>query len=221
MPKVSIITVCYNEPDVKRTCESIVNQTDSDYEWLIIDGGSKPECLDILQSYKDKTAYFVSEKDSGIFNAMNKGIAKAQGEYLIFMNAGDEFFHPEVLRLVKPFLDGKSEIIYGDTQYINEDGTIDILSSPEVLNKEYYKEQTINHQSSFIRKDLFKSFGNYDENFPIFADIEKWLVYEENGCLFKHLPVIVAKFYRTGVSSKHTEKYYAERQKMWQKHNLD
>lgn len=75
---------------------------------------------------------------------------------------------------------------------------------------------TINHQSAFIRRSLFARFGSYDEKFPIFADVEKWLVYKENGCRFKHLPVIVAGFYRTGVSSRYTESYYAERHRMYE-----
>ena len=134
------------------------------------------------------------------------------------MNAGDVFFHPEILRLIEPYLNGENEIVYGDTQYINEDGSSEIVSCPDSLSKEFFIDNTINHQSAFIRRSLFARFGSYDEKFPIFADVEKWLVYKENGCRFKHLPVIVAGFYRTGVSSRYTESYYAERHRMYEKH---
>lgn len=218
MPKISIITVCYNEDNVGRTCESILNQTCRDYEWIVIDGGSTGKCADILKSYADKMTVFVSEKDSGIYNAMNKGIAQASGEYLIFMNAGDEFFHPEVLALIKPFLNGQNEIVYGDTKHIKSPEEAVIVSYPDELKKKMFINNTINHQSALIRKDLFARFGGYDESFPIFADVEKWLVYLENGCVFKHLPVIIAKFYCDGVSSRFTERYYAERDQMYEKH---
>lgn len=92
MPKISVITVCYNEPEVKRTCDSILGQSSGDYEWLVIDGGSAGKCIETLREFADKMTLFVSEKDNGIYDAMNKGIARARGEYLIFMNAGDVFF---------------------------------------------------------------------------------------------------------------------------------
>lgn len=92
MPKISVITVCYNEPEVKRTCNSILEQTCKNYEWIVIDGGSAGKCIETLREFADKMTLFVSEKDNGIYDAMNKGIARAQGEYLIFMNAGDVFF---------------------------------------------------------------------------------------------------------------------------------
>lgn len=218
MPKISVITVCYNEPEVKRTCDSILGQSSGDYEWLVIDGGSAGKCIETLREFADKMTLFVSEKDNGIYDAMNKGIARARGEYLIFMNAGDVFFHPEILRLIEPYLNGENEIVYGDTQYINEDCSSEIVSCPDSLSKEFFIGNTINHQSAFIRRSLFARFGSYDEKFPIFADVEKWLVYKENGCRFKHLPVIVAGFYRTGVSSRYTESYYAERHRMYEKH---
>lgn len=138
MPKISVITVCYNEPEVKRTCDSILGQSSGDYEWLVIDGGSTGQCLETLRAYAGKAACFVSERDNGIYDAMNKGIARARGEYLIFMNAGDVFFHSEILRLVEPYLNGENEVVYGDTQYINEDGSSEIVSCPDSFPKEFF-----------------------------------------------------------------------------------
>ena len=169
-------------PEVKRTCDSILGQSSGDYEWLVIDGGSTGQCLETLRAYAGKAACFVSERDNGIYDAMNKGIARARGEYLIFMNAGDVFFHSEILRLVEPYLNGENEVVYGDTQYINEDGSSEIVSCPDSLPKEFFIGNTINHQSAFIRRSLFARFGCYDENFPIFADVEKWLVYKDILC---------------------------------------
>ena len=90
-PALTIITVCRNEPNIERTCESIVSQTWQDFEWIVVDGASTDGTLDILEKYKDRIDVFVSEPDTGIFNAMNKGIRLAHGEFLNFMNGGDEF----------------------------------------------------------------------------------------------------------------------------------
>lgn len=165
MPKISVITVCYNEPEVKRTCNSILEQTCKNYEWLVIDGGSAGKCIETLREFADKMTLFVSEKDNGIYDAMNKGIARARGEYLIFMNAGDVFFHPEILRLIEPYLNGENEVVYGDTQYINEDGSSEIVSCPNSLSKEFFIGNTINHQSAFIRRSLLHGSAVMMKNF--------------------------------------------------------
>ena len=98
MPKVSIITICYNEPDLEKTCESIVNQTWQDFEWIVVDGGSNQETIDIFEKYKARIDEFISESDNVRYNAMNKGIKLAQGEYLNFLNAGDYYFYNDALK---------------------------------------------------------------------------------------------------------------------------
>lgn len=85
----SIITICYNEPDLDKTCQSIINQTTDNYEWIVIDGSSNQETLNIFKKYQDKINYFVSEKDNGRFDAMNKGIDKTQGDWLILYECSD------------------------------------------------------------------------------------------------------------------------------------
>ena len=92
MPKISIITICYNEDRVEDTCKSVIAQTFKDYEWIFIDGGSNEKYLEIHDKYKSYMSVFISEKDSGIYNAMNKGLSFATGEFVVFMNAGDCFY---------------------------------------------------------------------------------------------------------------------------------
>ncbi len=95
--KLSIITICYNDPNLERTCESIINQTWQDFEWIVIDGGSNEETQKIWDKYKYRIDKFVSEPDTGVYNAMNKGIRLSEGRYLNFMNSGDAYCNNEIL----------------------------------------------------------------------------------------------------------------------------
>ena len=100
--KYSIITINYNNADgLRRTIESVVSQTYADYEYLIIDGGSTDGSVNAIKEYEDKISYWVSEKDGGIYNAMNKGVKVAHGEYLIFMNSGDVFYNDRVIERIE------------------------------------------------------------------------------------------------------------------------
>ena len=102
--KYSIITINYNNADgLRRTIESVVSQTYADYEYLIIDGGSTDGSVNAIKEYEDKISYWVSEKDGGIYNAMNKGVKVAHGEYLIFMDSGDVFYNDRVLENIESF----------------------------------------------------------------------------------------------------------------------
>ncbi len=202
--KLSIITVCYNIKDeIQRTCESIVNQSYQDFEWIVIDGGSTDGTLDLLNNYKDRIDIFVSEKDNGIFDAMNKGIVKAQGKYLNFMNGGDEFYKKDVLKnfikeLSSPTTDN-ADIYYGNTSIIRH-GKHVITALPTTIEKTFFLDNNLNHQSAFIKKELFDTYGYYEVR-PLASDYEMWLVYCENNCSYKKLDFVVAKFYWEGAST--------------------
>ena len=118
--KLSIITINYNNLEgLKKTYESVVCQTWTDYEWIIIDGGSTDGSREFIEEHQDKFAYWCSEPDKGVYNAMNKGIAKAQGEYLNFMNSGDRFYDHQTLNEV--FSSGfQEDILYGNELQYNE-----------------------------------------------------------------------------------------------------
>ena len=115
--KLSIITVCLNEKNIERTCKSIVSQTFADFEWIVIDGKSNRNTLNKIKKYKNKISVFISEPDAGIYDAMNKGILSATGDYISFMNAGDTYFSKYALEKVfsKP---KDQDIIYGDVNII-------------------------------------------------------------------------------------------------------
>ncbi len=204
--KLSIITICYNiKEDIVRTCESIVNQTWQDFEWIVIDGASTDGTLEVLEKYKDRINIFISEKDEGIYDAMNKGILKASGKYLNFMNGGDEFNNEEVL--IKAFSSIKdSDVYYGYVNYINlKKNRNKILFFPEYLPTDFFLQEHLNQQSTFIKKELFEKYGLYNTVDPNFTEVEKFIFYKRNNVQFELLPLVIANFYIGGYNSENAE----------------
>lgn len=199
--KLSIITVNLNNLEgLKKTYESVVCQTFTDYEWLVIDGGSTDGSREFIEEHQDKFACWCSEPDKGIYNAMNKGIVQAKGEYLNFMNSGDCFACKDTLARV--FATGRNEdIIYG----ISTNGHINgsIIANPTQERIFWYDlfPVAIHHQSSFIRRSLFNIVGLYDEDLKIAADA-RWfaLAILNNGATYKFLPIKIAIFEGGGIS---------------------
>ncbi len=204
-PLISVITVCYNIKDeIERTCQSIISQTAHNFEWIVIDGGSTDGTVEILNKYKDKITLFISEKDSGIYNAMNKGIKKASGDWLLFLNGGDCFAGTDIIEKFIA-LNGVyqyADIIYGDVNLINLDGTKKIKKYAYPLTKAYFFSSTLNHQSVFIKRDLFEKYGLYNEDYKIISDWEKWIVFIINNCKFMKWEYVISDFYTGGISSK-------------------
>lgn len=195
----SIITVCYNEQkNIKTTCESVCGQTFSDFEWIVIDGGSTDGTLEIFAEYRDRIDVLVSESDDGIYNAMNKGIGRASGEYVVFMNGGDRFADQEVLASVAAV--PRRDIIFGD---LGLEGTDDeVKKYPDTLRKNYLLKEMMPHQASFFRRALFGKYGLLDESFKIAADYDLFVRLIHIGKVsYHHIPQTLAVFDETGVSS--------------------
>ena len=155
-PIISVVTICYNAVEcIEETMLSVLNQTYDKVEYIVIDGGSKDGTVDIIKRYAHRLAYWTSEPDKGIYDAMNKGIQKANGEWINFMNAGDTFYSSTVIQEVFSKVSLSSDIIYGDTclsfsigQYIRE--------GKKVTDKDY---MPFGHQASFSRTRLMKTYG--------------------------------------------------------------
>lgn len=166
--KYSIITINFNNSNgLRNTIESVVNQTFNDFEYLIIDGGSTDGSVDVIKEYAEKISYWVSEPDKGIYNAMNKGIIKAHGEYLNFMNSGDCFNNKYILEKLDKYT---ADIIYGRNANLNKDGRIVSYSTKiNNVNMGLFFITTLPHQSCFIKRNLFKN-NLYDESLKIVGD---------------------------------------------------
>lgn len=223
-PLFSIITVCYNEEkNIEKTAKSVVSQNFKNFEWVVIDGKSKDNTVNILNKYKKNMSYFVSEKDSGIYNAMNKGIKKAKGKYLLFLNGGDCFTNKEVLLKVAKFLEKdnfSSQIYYGNILYDNGE-KVDF--SKAKLDRKFFLTKTISHQATFIQKELFTKYGNYQEKYKISSDFDFWLkTIIKNNVKTKFLPVLVSIFNLEGISAdkKSMKKHIEERQTILKKNGV-
>ena len=199
--KLSIITVNLNNLEgLKKTYESVVCQTFTDYEWLVIDGGSTDGSREFIEQHQDKFAYWCSEPDKGIYNAMNKGIVKAKGEYLNFMNSGDCFACKETLSGVFN-KSRKEDILYGYMPIGHIDGNF--FPSNAMKDKvcwfDLYSD-TFPHQASFIRRTLFDLVGLYDEELKVVSD-SRWFAMAilNYGATYKFLPYKIAIFEGKGL----------------------
>ncbi|MDX1680721.1 MAG: glycosyltransferase family 2 protein [Akkermansiaceae bacterium] len=199
MPHFSIITICRNEEaGIRETCESIVSQTFEDFEWIIIDGGSTDGTLDILSDYEEHISSLVSEPDEGLYDAMNKGIAKASGAYLIFMNGGDRFASEKALEWASTAPD--KDLLYGDVYHDSPDGPL--ITYPDKLPPGYLLSKMIPHQATFYRRELFEQHGDYDTSFRIAADYDLYARLLELGKVsYHHIPKPLAVFSLGGISS--------------------
>lgn len=215
--KISIITICYNDPDIQKTCESVVNQTYQDFEWIVIDGGSNPETIQILDKYKSRINIFISEKDNGRYHAMNKGIKLAKGKYLHFLNAGDYYYNEQSLQKSYELLDN-SDIVYGDLKFITDKKEF-VKKYPDKFFYGWFPFKSLPHPASFIKKELFDKYGSYNEKYRIVSDWEKFIEFIDiNKCYYKHIPIIVATHSYNGISSQKNDLHLKERHEVLSKY---
>ena len=195
-PKLSIITVnLNNRGGLARTAESIVAQTWADYEWIVIDGGSTDGSADVIREYVDKTSklvYWCSERDGGIYYGMNKGIAKASGEYCYFLNSGDYLRESTVLE--KIFAVGFDEdIIYGNMMQDKGNGKYLVRRYGDKVRPSDLVYGAIQHQNMFFRTTLLKEKKGYRTDYKIASD---WVFYMEAICVekasYRHINVVFA-----------------------------
>ncbi len=198
-PTFSIITVCFNEKNgIAATCESVISQTYGAYEWIVVDGGSTDGTVDILASYHENMRVFISESDDGIYDAMNKGIEQASGDYLIFMNGGDRFSGPDVLATVAQA--PAHDLIVGNMTGDGSDAFDRI--APNELALDFFMKSCLPHQSTYIAKSLFEQCGHYDTSYKIVADLEFFIrVFREAQPTYLKIDQILAYFDISGLTT--------------------
>ena len=203
MEKLSIITICYNEQNLEQTCKSIVNQTWQDFEWIVVDGGSNQETLELFNRYKDRIDTFISEPDNGIYDACNKGINIAKGEYVIFMNAGDSFYSRDILNKIFAKHEYTSGVLYGNAVLFDnkQKQQIRVMEYPPLITKSFFYTANICSQSLFIKRKLYSKYGLHNLKYKIYADYERNLAFITNGENFEYIPEIISYYDSNGISS--------------------
>ncbi len=211
--KISVVTVCYNAANlIEDTIKSVADQTYPDVEYLVIDGASKDSTVDIIQKYADKITYWVSEKDKGIYDAMNKGIAAATGDYIIFMNAGDKFADSNVLASVAPKL-GDHTVVSGRWKRCYSNGNVK-LAGPKAL-KSLKVEMPICHQATFIKAAYHKEHP-FDTSFRLSADYDFFYNAWRNDESFLYIDETIVDFLEAeGASTDNITASVMEREKAW------
>jgi len=191
-----------NAEGLQKTIQSINSQTFKDYEFLIIDGGSTDASVDVICKYHTLLNYSVSEPDNGVYHAMNKGILKATGEYCLFLNSGDILANNKVLESVfDKVID--EDIIYGNAVKVKSHYHRLIKYTPDLSLYDFYRTTAaIHHQATFIKKELFVSYGFYREDIKIIADWEFFFrVIIQNKVKTKYIDLTVCVFDGIGLSN--------------------
>lgn len=214
---ITIVTINLNNKDgLKRTIESVVNQTFFDkVEYVIIDGGSTDGSVDVIKEYDDNIAYWCSEPDGGIFPAMNKSIEHINGDYVLYLNSGDILNKNNVIERVYGELD--KDIVYGNEYKVGRKKTL--ATYPDKLNEAFFKRSALPHQSTFIRTELLKERG-YSEKWKVLGD---WSWLRErimvDNVSYKHLNFPISDYDLSGFSTINQKLFFAERDEYY-KHSI-
>lgn len=208
-PRISIITVCFNEASrIAVTCESIVNQSVQNFEWIVLDGGSTDGTVQVLMQYRSRMSFFRSGPDDGIYAAMNEGISHATGEYCLFLNGGDALFSETALEATLPCMNEGNDVIVGDTWFHESNGR---PFYPLMVNLLSLVIFGLPHPSSLIRTSLLKESGGYDLNFKIAANLDLFFRMRRKADVhFVRIPVVISRFYLDGISSQNALRSWHE-----------
>lgn len=202
--KISIITVCKNsENTIKETILSVVNQSYDNIEYIIIDGCSEDNTLTEIYKFKDNIALIQSESDDGIYDAMNKGIDLATGDYLFFLNADDRFLHNKVIEhAVNSFSSLLPEIVYGDMLYLDSNSGSVTFKRQNKFNKIYVYKNMPCQPTVFYKKNVFDKYGKFRTDYKIVSDFE-WMVNAiiKKNVSLQYIGVILTLFSSGGISS--------------------
>lgn len=205
MPKLTIITInLNNKAGLQKTMESVFAQNFTDYEYIIIDAGSTDGSKELIEKNQNKLVYWVSEKDEGIYNAMNKGIAKAQGDLVVFLNSGDYYVSDNLLLYAANRIDiGKADVFFCSFIFDNPVSNIIVVSDDSGNTYDWdLQNSNFPHPATFYKRSIFSTIGMFDENYKILGDFDwnaRALI--NHRVAFQYVNLITAFFRADGVSN--------------------
>lgn len=218
-PKLSVITIVFNNVrDIERTILSVINQSYSNIEYVVIDGGSVDGTLEILNKYRPRISTVISETDNGIYDAMNKGLANATGDYVLFMNSGDEIYAPDTVEKIFS-TQPDADIYYGETEMFDENwkslGQRRHKAPLQFTWKDFKHGMSISHQAIYIRRAITTL---YDTNYKLSADIDWILRAAKKAKNIVNTNRYVAKYLVGGMSKKRHRQSLIERFHIFSNH---
>lgn len=201
MKKISVITIVYNGQDIiERTIKGVLAQTyRKNVEYIVIDGASTDNTLDIIKRYESDIDLIVSEPDKGIYDAMNKGVNLASGEWISFINADDTFADDDVLANVISMVEDSDDVVYGSTDFISEDDELIFKDSPKPIET-IVDSMPFCHQAALIKSSLIKEL-KFDTTFKIIADFDSFLRAYLLGAKFRGVDLTISSFRWGGLST--------------------
>jgi glycosyltransferase involved in cell wall biosynthesis len=225
MHKLSVITVNLNNADgLRKTIESVVNQTYTNFEYIIIDGGSTDGSLEVIKEYVDRIAYWISEPDRGIYNAMNKGIRNANGDFVCFLNSGDEYYSKYSIEYISKFLISVEPMIYfSNNLFIDlEEDNLKLIDSKRINDRSDLLRFHFGHASTFYDRKLFSIIGEFNSKNRIVSDVDWYMDALINKKIpFKCINFVTSIFYSGGISSSLDIIHRSERKEMIKKYFKD
>jgi glycosyltransferase involved in cell wall biosynthesis len=201
-PLLSIVTVVRNaETVLPETIESVCKQKFRNFEYVVVDGASTDGTLHLINQHKDSITTFLSEPDKGIYDAMNKAIDLAKGEWIYFLNAGDNLMDGDTLEKVFAHAHQEYDLLYGKVRTKNEPTGVNYEFGRELTLKSFYHNIPISHQGVFFRKSMFAQLGKYNLNYRILAD-QEWMVrfFKQSHYRALHLKQVIAEYETVGFS---------------------
>lgn len=203
-PLVSVITVTFNAQQyIEQTIESVLAQTYQNVEYIIIDGGSTDGTVDIIRRYAERLSYWVTEKDNGIYDAMNKGIRHAKGELIGMVNASDSYENDTIQAVVDAYrLHPENGVFHGNINMLNEDGSLFKQKCANNNLTQLNNGFRLFHPTFFVKKDTYQRIGLYDTSFRLAADYDFALRCRNAGVTFYHIPQVLSNFRVGGATNK-------------------
>lgn len=219
MKKVAIITINFNNlSGLKKTMDSVFSQDGRELEYIVIDGGSSDGSREWIEEQSEKLAYWVSEKDQGIYHAQNKGLEKAEAEYCLFLNSGDILANDKVISAITPEL-GSADIVYGDLITSDAQGKETYVKSADTPDVYHFMISTLWHPTAFIKREIFGKLGGYDQTLKVTGDYEFFIrAIIKNNASTKHINRPICIFDLKGISNspEMAELQTLERKKSWE-----
>ena len=216
LPLVTIITVVLNRSDtIERCMKSVFDQSYENIEYIIIDGGSTDGTTDKIRRYSDAIDYAISEPDSGIYNAINKGIRLATGDFVLLLNSDDWYSDDAVSLLVSHAINNDSQVTHANAYTVSESGNITGALNGWLNEGLYTRGMPVRHETMLVNKQIYNKYGYYDESYSIISDYHYLIKLYKNKCSFSHLDREILYFSEHGISNIDDEKRFSERARLF------